>query len=916
MKKTKMKKLVSLITAILCLSLLLTTLTISALDYSEETSSQTPDLAIGSKDELVEFANRVNSGETFEGKLVVLTADIDLENMAWTPIGYDSYGTSPEDAVSFNGTFDGRGHTISNLTDNGYVPTIVTSGEYGFGLFGYAYGASFKNVKLANVNIHADGLAEGDGAGVAALVGYYRIKNGTPFVFENCHLESGSIYATNNMGGLVGYMYGYALSSENNTLILDGRFVNCTNSATVTTKLREAGGIVGLLDTAAQGSLKVKGDLLFESCKNYGDITANSGAGNSCAGGILGRDNTGALWYFGGRVVFESCYNNGTITAYGNPGDEIHASGIGTVYNVGGLTAAVKNCVNEGEVYTIGSDVAFCGEILACSGYATIENCTVTDYSKLYGGVSRMLFIEQPGVEINEENARALLYLNGAAAPKTLTFGLSGGQAEKNIVHKENYFFDGWYTSPDFSGASVTFNNGGNDSGIFYAKFITLEEAYANTADGGTLAFEADVSDKALVIDKNITIDLGGFTYNLTAALARTTASGLQILDGNNVTIKNGTISSDTVSVLIDNYANLTLENVTLDGRELAGEKEVLSVKAGATTLKDSTVLAASDGKAINVCDVDSYENASVAIENSTVSGNIELTDYDDGEFTGKLTAGEDEITETGTYVQYETNVFFRMDTYSFTLTTDKTEMQANDTVTVTVSIDKDYYSAEYTFTYDTTKFFCADDSDNDGIIYVTNLYRGTAADLATYTLVAKNDISSVSTDNVLAVDGNVIQYKEQLINEMVSTVVGDEESIKISLDYDAEIKADYVSGYSLVLVFGADAGYSYSGANMFYVDAYGAYATLVEGAVTDEMIDAALAKSAGCQTITPSYDVNCDYVDDSAVDLKDATTVYACSALDFSVSEFMNLYLRADVNGDFVVNMVDINAVTANYTE
>ena len=163
MNKTRTKKLLSFVLTMVCLALVFMTMTVYAVTYLSDDSSdvdETPALSIGTKDELVAFANRVNSGETFEGKLVVLTADIDLENMAWTPIGYDSYGTAPENAVSFNGTFDGCGHTISNLTDKGYIPSIITNGEYGFGLFGYAYGASFKNINLENVNVYADGLEE------------------------------------------------------------------------------------------------------------------------------------------------------------------------------------------------------------------------------------------------------------------------------------------------------------------------------------------------------------------------------------------------------------------------------------------------------------------------------------------------------------------------------------------------------------------------------------------------------------------------------------------------------------------------------------------------------------------------------------------------------------------------------------
>ena len=51
-------------------------------------------------------------------------------------------------------------------------------------------------------------------------------------------------------------------------------------------------------------------------------------------------------------------------------------------------------------------------------------------------------------------------------------------------------------------------------------------------------------------------------------------------------------------------------------------------------------------------------------------------------------------------------------------------------------------------------------------------------------------------------------------------------------------------------------------------------------------------------------------------MDIKDATAVYACSVIDFAVADYMELFLSSDVNGDYVVNMVDINEVTANYTE
>ena len=270
----------------------------------------------------------------------------------------------------------------------------------------------------------------------------------------------------------------------------------------------------------------------------------------------------------------------------------------------------------------------------------------------------------------------------------------------------------------------------------------------------------------------------------------------------------------------------------------------------------------------------------------------------------------------TFSYTELKANAaIYYMNDYAFTLNLDKTALKATESLNATVSIDGAYYSAEYTFTYDATKFSCAADEDADGVIYVTNLYKGDAGDLATYTLVALNDIESVSAGNIVAVDGNVLQYKEQALNDMNNNIEGDSESVKVSLNYTAQVVADYVSGYSLVLVEGIDAGYAYDGVKMFYVDYYGAFAVLVEGAVTAEMIEEKLTKATGCETITQSYDVNAEYVADGKIDLKDATAVYACTVLDFAVADYMELYLRADVNGDRVVNMVDINAVTVNYT-
>ena len=80
--------------------------------------------------DLLDFASLVNNGATDANAL--MTADLDMTGLDFTPIG----GTS---ATSYQGTFDGGGHTIDNLL-------VEAAEKEGVGIFGYAGGATIKNL--------------------------------------------------------------------------------------------------------------------------------------------------------------------------------------------------------------------------------------------------------------------------------------------------------------------------------------------------------------------------------------------------------------------------------------------------------------------------------------------------------------------------------------------------------------------------------------------------------------------------------------------------------------------------------------------------------------------------------------------------------------------------------------------------
>ena len=175
--------------------------------------------------ELAWVAQQVNGNkDNFKGKTLLLTNDINLNGHHWTPIG----NVTSYPGISFHGTFDGQGYTISNLTasDN-------AKGYAAAGLFGSLMG-TVKNVTLKNVNIRSTHYA---GAVVA-----YSSRNGA--TVENCHVDGGTITSVpeytgsaydngDKAGGIIGYY------------VVDDKVSNCTAKNLTITAYCDLGGITG-----------------------------------------------------------------------------------------------------------------------------------------------------------------------------------------------------------------------------------------------------------------------------------------------------------------------------------------------------------------------------------------------------------------------------------------------------------------------------------------------------------------------------------------------------------------------------------------------------------------------------------------------------------------------------------------------
>jgi len=265
------------------------------------------------------------------------------EGKGWQPIGADG--------EAFKGTFDGNGHSISDLF-------IYRPAENEVGLFGRVEGGLVENVGLVSVNVTGN-------KSVGALVGYSRggtLYSDTPPPSSKTY-SRGSVTGEEDVGGLVGNNY-------------DGTVNQCESSAEVfhlsgkpDEKRWRAGGLVGLnggtvlncnYSGEVNGDRQVGGLVGHNALVPLGRVEDCGGAysvyGNLEVGGVAGR-NLGALR----RASF-----NGTVRAF-LLGDGLIALNEGGSGNAGSSDTAPLGSYVGG---VVGVNE---GTVEGCSAQATVE---------------------------------------------------------------------------------------------------------------------------------------------------------------------------------------------------------------------------------------------------------------------------------------------------------------------------------------------------------------------------------------------------------------------------------------------------------------------------------------------------------------------------------------------------------------
>ena len=207
-----------------------------------------------------------------------LTSDISLHNpknsgaTEWTPIGETS-GTGTN---AFAGTFDGQGHTISDLSI-----TTLPSGAVRTGLFGTTYGGVVKDFTIKGSITLSTGNS-GTNSGIGGAIGATKNRTAVSGVTSYVNISNTSANALVHVGGVVGELY----SSTAKQCLYFGS-INLQNASD------SIGGVVGYINNSEIGY-----------CANLGTVkTATAGA---YVGGVLGYLNNPS-----GKI--HNCYNYGSV---------------------------------------------------------------------------------------------------------------------------------------------------------------------------------------------------------------------------------------------------------------------------------------------------------------------------------------------------------------------------------------------------------------------------------------------------------------------------------------------------------------------------------------------------------------------------------------------------------------------------
>lgn len=388
--------------------------------------------AISNAGQLFWFAQQVNVEGNREIK-GVLTADIDLENRPWTPIG-----ATGEDSNNFRGIFDGQNHTIKGL--------YVEGGRAGLGFFGEVRTGTVKNFTIygeviVNTEVDYVGGVIGSICGVNGETDLERngaiIQNITSYV---------NLTAKAHGVGMIGGFVGYA----NHQSLIENCSWYGTFDAGIYRVDSGAGGFIGKIQENTS-------EVTIRNCAAYGTIKTNyAGDYNNTAtiymGGFLSFSNTGA------KTTLENCLFAGKFERGENLTDQAFLGAFGTLRSVN----AIKNCYYLGDD---GLEAVHSNSDLK-PGSDNVEITSVTKAQLLSGEVAYKLG-EHFGQILEGENRQSYPVPGGTKVEDSQRFEIYGQQLNIGGDLSMKYYVMGYAPEFNSKGLYMEFSHNGVKTKVY-----------------------------------------------------------------------------------------------------------------------------------------------------------------------------------------------------------------------------------------------------------------------------------------------------------------------------------------------------------------------------------------------------------------------------------------------------------------
>ena len=595
---------------LLVVAMCLTLLPIAAFAVDDEETAAAPEkFVITSVGDLQAFADAVNKGD-YDGKtdaVVTLDADLDLAGIAWIPMGDTSH--------DFAGTFDGQGHTISNLTI-GTADAPIT-GELA-GLFGVVEG-TVKNLFLDEVSVNAN-----VGYYVGGLVAY------AVGPIENCHITKLDMDAVaSGVGGLIGY------ATSGNSIY------GCSVSGEIAVKsgCQGVGGFIGSMGKNAQ--ITYSGATV--------SVTAPKERSTN-AGGFIGRGNGERA----ARAIVKNCYSKGAVTGGAYAGGftgSMAGMDIQNCYATGNVTDAFVEMTSFAGTNSVAFDLDGVARNCYATGTATAGTAAfLNETATARSEVVNCYYVDtNTAVATGYEKATAKS-LDGMKAEEFAAM-LNNGDTTNGWIYKDGQTPLCGAEPADYSAVDAALKKMPADLTVLYTDetVAALNTAKANVVKGKVIAKQSEVDAWATAIEDAVAAlkyksadytkvdaalakvpsDVNGYTDASVAALNAAIAA---VDRTKNITEQTAV---DAMATAIENaIAGLTRKSSGSSGSSTPRyEVTAPSQTAGGTVSVSPKNASKGSTVTITVTPAEGYEVGSVTVKDA--KGNtIAVTDKGNGKYT------------------------------------------------------------------------------------------------------------------------------------------------------------------------------------------------------------------------------------------------------------------------------------------